>query len=58
MPFQPVYSSSKLIVYSSSKLIKNKDDRDSDDDSGEEIEEPFYKKSDVGEVTPKHASKL
>ena len=40
MLFQPVLSSSKNL------LKRNRDDLDSDDDdSGEEIEEPFSKKS-------------
>lgn len=46
---------------SSSKCLlkRNRDDLDSDDDdSGEEVEEPFSKKSHIGEVTPKHVSKL
>lgn len=46
---------------SSSKCLlkRNRDDLDSDDDdSGEEAEEPFSKKSHIGEVTPKHVSKL
>merc|ERR1712096_454299 len=45
---------------SSSKCIlkRNRDDLDSDDDSGGEKEEPDSKKSHVGEVTPKLVSKL